>query len=204
MFFKTLNLFHITWFFFIYYSMNLYPLQKINTGNLHLTNRHPCYPWCTSMFPINICSSLKNLPFWYQFVNYFNQTIRNVSYNFYSLIVFFRVNRNSMITVLVLWLYQAFKFCTSSKLQLRDRGSLLFYVKRHSSVGISNVFLKALVECWKVQITVGCLSTSEKLLMRTLLIFPFLRYCMCSRWIFLLNSQKLIHPKNIFLSDLRN
>lgn len=40
--------------------------------------------------------------------------------------------------------------------------TLSFCVKRHSSVCLSNLFLKAEVECRKVQITVWHISTSQK------------------------------------------
>ena len=37
--------------------MNFYYIQKIKTGNVNSTNRHPCFLWSTFMFLFNFSSA---------------------------------------------------------------------------------------------------------------------------------------------------
>ena len=144
----------------------------------------------------------------HQSINHFSQTIRNVSDNFHFLIGFLRINWNDMFIVLVFWLSQKYKFfaygiliivtvmsfnsqldfCNSEKSHLCflfkkkwDNQSLFCYTRRHSSVSISNVYLKALVECWHVHVTLEYLSASQKSTQVLWVFLPFSQNYMRSR-----------------------
>lgn len=151
------------------------PIQT-KVGILNSTSWYPCSPWCTSVVPIDFYDQLKSLPFWHQSMKYFSQSMRNVSDKFLSLVGFLRVRRhnismlrvnwNNMFSVLVFWLSRTLKLFIHGQ-WLPFTSDLVFATKRQgifvflcSSVRISNVFLKALVDCWHIQITVGYLSTS--------------------------------------------
>ena len=64
---------------------------------------------CTSKFSIIFCNHLMNLPLCSQSINYFSQSMRNLSNNILSLTGFLWVNWNGMFSLLVLWFAQTFK-----------------------------------------------------------------------------------------------
>ena len=154
---------------------------------------------CTSKFSIIFCNHLMNLPLCSQSINYFSQSMRNLSNNILSLTGFLWVNWNGMFSLLVLWFAQTFKLFNYSAVInttmmalildlvfVTQRQIFLFLQKRHFCVWFSNVFLKTLF-----QITVVYLSKSQKSLQVSQM-FAILMKLMRTRWMFLLNSQKLI------------
>ena len=181
--------------------MNLCPTRKINAGYLNSTTRYPYSFCCTSMFPIKFCYHLKKL-YW------------NVSNNFHSFIDFCRVYWNGMFwmfTVLIFQLCQAFKFFASGILILptmktfskrfnfyksdkpsllpmqEDRRQAIFILLRKKTFYCLNFkILKALVECWHIQIAAEYLSMSRNhRISREFL--SFLRNYLITRGIFYLN-----------------
>ena len=91
--------------------MKLCSIQNINTGNPNSIIRNPCSLWYNPMFIINL-SKITWVAFHpkHQSINYFSQSIRNISNNFHFLIGFLRVNWNDMFTALVFWHSQRSKF----------------------------------------------------------------------------------------------
>ena len=67
-------------------------------------------------------------------------------------------------------------FCFLYK-KTRDKRSLFSYTRRHAIVWISNVFSKAPVKCWQVQITEEYLPTSQKSLQVSQLSAIFTKLC---------------------------
>lgn len=99
--------------------MKLCSIQNINTGNPNSIIRNPCSLWYNPMFIINL-SKITWVAFHpkHQSINYFSQSIRNVSNNFHFLIGFLRVNWNDMFTALVFWHCQRSKFYAYGILKL--------------------------------------------------------------------------------------
>ena len=144
------------------------------------------------MFPLvhfyvsHKCLLSKNLPLWRQSMNYFIQSIRNVSNNFHSLIGFFWVNWNHIFTLVIFLFSKVFRFHTYSILiiitmmtlslkflELRNKISL-FPMQEHGMQAIFvllckksflclslKCFLKGPVKIWHIKTTVGYLCTLQ-------------------------------------------
>ena len=107
---------------------------KKNRVNLNSTTRHPCSLWYTC-FPSTFVITWRN----------FNW---NVSNNFHYLIDFLQP----------IFATQTSDLCFLCK-NTGDKRSLFCCGRRQSSIWISNIILKVLIECWHVPVTGGYLPS---------------------------------------------
>ena len=108
--------------------------HKKNRVNLNSTTRHPCSLWYTC-FPSTFVITWRN----------FNW---NVSNNFHYLIDFLQP----------IFATQTSDLCFLCK-NTGDKRSLFCCGRRQSSIWISNIILKVLIECWHVPVTGGYLPS---------------------------------------------
>lgn len=111
LFFEKLNRFYVVYFFLIYYFYESLPHTEHKYSESQFHHQIPFFPQITScFFQINFVYYLKIPPLWHQSINFFSQSIKNVSNKFRSLINFLRANWHNMYTMLAFWFSQKLKF----------------------------------------------------------------------------------------------